>query len=219
MGPGTIELMEQHREFLDLLPWYVNGSLAEDERSALEVHLKGCLPCNAALREERRLQSIVQQQETVPLGRDHGISSLLRRIDGVDSGRARRATFGSQVLAYGVAAAFGGAIVWVLLLFSGVPQSGDAGFGTLSIAADEVAGRIDVIFAEAPSRDAVRAFAAEIGGEFVAGPSELGRYTFAVSIKSDAELAVFVASLGEDPRIRFAGKSFIPEPPQAEEVP
>jgi hypothetical protein len=49
-----------HREVLELLPWYVNGTLAGGERSKVERHLSECLPCNAVLKEERRLLTLVR---------------------------------------------------------------------------------------------------------------------------------------------------------------
>jgi hypothetical protein len=49
----------------------------------------------------------------------------------------------------------------------------------------------------------------EVGGEIVAGPSELGRYQVRIDhgAADDAQVGGVLAALGSDPRVRFAGRS------------
>jgi hypothetical protein len=34
-----------HARAFELLPWFVNGSLAADERDAVELHVRSCIMC------------------------------------------------------------------------------------------------------------------------------------------------------------------------------
>ena len=217
-----------HREVVELLPWYVNGTLGDDERRRLERHLGDCLPCNAALRDERRLSGLLREQDTVPLGPEHGLNALNARIDGrarAPIGRGFRALPG---LGYGIAAALGGAIVWFWLGSNPAGVETDPGFATLTTPAADARGDIDIVFAVEAAADAVADAAADAAGDtaaasaanalaafareyelrLVAGPSALGRYTFAVADREPAAIDRLLAALGEDPRVRFAGRAY-----------
>ena len=63
-----------HEKTVELIPWYVNGTLQAEERRAVEQHLSECLPCRAALKQESRLGSYVRAQAELPQGAGHGIS-------------------------------------------------------------------------------------------------------------------------------------------------
>ncbi|MGW8368561.1 MAG: hypothetical protein ACWGPN_07760, partial [Gammaproteobacteria bacterium] len=117
--------------------------------------------------------------------------------------------FGS-VVRYGAAAACGGAIVWLVIALSGGPESDYSGsaFDTLSEPSDASGLRIDVVFEDTVSSAERERFIAEIG-ELVSGPSEIGRYTIALSDSSERDLNEFLQELAEDPRVAFAGPSFI----------
>jgi hypothetical protein len=51
-----------HEDILDLMPFYVAGSLNQAERTRLEVHLQTCLDCRMAAREWRKLGRAVQAE-------------------------------------------------------------------------------------------------------------------------------------------------------------
>lgn len=46
---------------LELLPWYARGTLATDERRAVDAHLEGCASCRAELADVRRALWIVSR--------------------------------------------------------------------------------------------------------------------------------------------------------------
>lgn len=48
---------DPHRAVQALLPWWLNDSLADDERAAVDAHLAECAACRAALEFERELQA------------------------------------------------------------------------------------------------------------------------------------------------------------------
>ncbi len=201
-----------HREILDLLPWYVNGTLPEQHRAHLESHLRECLPCHAALREERKLHGLLRDQDDLPLGPSHGLNALLDRID--RGQRAARPAAGlAPWLGYGLAAGVGGGIVWILLAVLPVGGPVDGEFATLSAtpAAETPSAtpQIDIVFAAAPGAAELEAFGREIGARLVGGPSEIGRYTFALEATAADAVETVLETLRRDSRIRFAGRSYV----------
>jgi hypothetical protein len=196
----------EHREVLELLPWYINGTLVGSERARIERHVSECLPCNAALKEERRLQSLVQGQASIPIGPEHGIKDLLLRVD---CGNERRGfSLSLPTIGYGLAAALGGAVVWAYFALNSDPISSTGEFSTLSSVSESEAARVDIVFFEEPSSDELNALIDEIGGVLIGGPSELGRYTISLAIRSESTLSEILATLQANPKIRFAGRSY-----------
>ncbi len=74
---------------------------------------------------------------------------------------------------------------------------------------------LDVVFAEDTTAAEMQALLDDIGGEIVAGPSDVGRYS--VRVVADpadaARLRELLEALAADPRVRFAGRSLL-EPPR-----
>ncbi|MFQ5796870.1 MAG: zf-HC2 domain-containing protein [Candidatus Bipolaricaulia bacterium] len=58
-GPG-------HREIVELLPWYANGTLTEQEHERVEAHLAGCEACRNELEILRGLQTAVTATSETP---------------------------------------------------------------------------------------------------------------------------------------------------------
>lgn len=205
----VMALAVEHRKILELLPWYVNGTLAERERSELEHHLHECPRCNAALMEERRLSRFVQRQDSVPMLPKNGVRELLRRID--HGGERHSFSLGVPALGYGLAAIFGGAIVWVFIALFPGPRDESGEFSTLTAGTFSAEPRIDVVFVAEPSAAELEQLIAEVGGVLVGGPSDLGRYTIGLEPASESRLNEILATLRADSRIQFAGRSFIGE--------
>lgn len=197
----------EHDKAAELLPWYVNGTLAADERAAVERHLGECLPCRSALRAERHLHGVVRAQEDVPFGSVHGTADLLRRID--DGQRRHTARRLGPRIAVGAAAACLAIAAWVFLPGQLGPE--DAGFATLGDPATN-GGRIDIVFIDGTARRQIEAVLETVDAELVGGPSELGRYTVSVPADSERALADVIAELAEHPRVRFVGRNFIDAP-------
>lgn len=49
-----------HQEVIELLPWYVNGTLGTGERQAVRQHLRKCFQCRAELREWEEIGSALE---------------------------------------------------------------------------------------------------------------------------------------------------------------
>lgn len=202
-----------HKEIVELMPWYVNGTLTGPERASVEKHVKECLPCRAALREEQRLRGLVSAQDDVPVGVGHGVSDLMRKLDG--SGTPTPRWLRPQP-GLGVAAVFVAVVGWLVLAIPGpdAPEAGpsSAPFTTLTDGAAAARNRIDIVFAEVVTGSEVRSLIESFGARLIGGPSDLGRYTIAFDAASDDELAALIDRLAQDPRIRFVGRSYSSPP-------
>lgn len=69
-----------HASALELLPWYLNGSLEPDEQAQLEQHLRGCASCRAELENLRTLQAAYVQGDS-NAGADEALQRLLPQLD------------------------------------------------------------------------------------------------------------------------------------------
>jgi hypothetical protein len=196
----------EHREVLELLPWYINGTLAGSERDRIERHVSECLPCNAALKEERRLHSLVQDQASIPVGPEHGIKDLWLRVD--RGNQRREFSLSLPTVGYGLAAALGGAVVWAYFALNNSPTGSTAEYATLSSVSESEPARVDIVFFEEPSSDELNALIDEFGGVLIGGPSELGRYTIALKTGTESTLSEILTTLQANPKIRFAGRSY-----------
>lgn len=208
-----------HQRVAELMPWFVNETLTDTERELVERHIRECLPCRRAAAEERALRDAVREQD-VPAPVERGLDSLLATIDGQEQHANRssaRTTF-RPALTPGWAA-FTAAACAVLVVAAlqlpyftdrqARPDAADSAFRTLADEAPFAATTIDVVFVTPPDPDALQRFAEEIGATAVAGPSELGRYSF--TLAEDAELDTVLDRLNADPRVRIAARTFIDE--------
>lgn len=200
-----------HDKALELMPWYVNKTLSAADAAELEKHFGECLPCRAALQEERRIQALVCAQADLPLSAEHGISDLMHRIDSDRQSTARLSR--SPRLAYtliGIAVAAGALVLLsTLTLFLDEP---DVPFSTLTNTPATETARIDIVFAD----DVAAAQAAEIvesvGGRILEGPSEIGRYSVELSGAAGTSMQTVIEQLSEDARVRFVAQTFTGTP-------
>jgi len=208
-----------HETIVELLPWFVNGTLEEKERALVEVHVHQCVQCYAMLREERRLhEGLGEQSEARLSSSEHGFERLRARLD--DGAAKTTAQEGSSstliwphfrllvVTAGGLAAI--GLLAIVFLGTERVAGPVVEEFETLTGPAVVAARQIDVIFAadlsEADMRSVLQAHDAVIVG----GPTDIGRYTIQIDgVSSGSDLDGIIDDLREDPRIRFVGRSYV----------
>lgn len=70
-----------HRHAWDLIPWYVNGSIADNERAGLQHHVERCTACREEIEAQRMLLQTMRtppQVESMPHG---SLQKLWQRID------------------------------------------------------------------------------------------------------------------------------------------
>lgn len=200
-----------HTRAFELLPWLINGTLAGEERDGVERHLRACIVCRRELKEQQRLHAAVLARRTVDVSAEAGFDRLDRALDAADgAGRSRWRTRYAAARPFAVAAAAGVAVLAILLWFTPLPDLGRANYETLATAPANTA-LLDVVFADETTAAEMQDLLDEIGGEIVAGPSALGRYSVRVAGGEPGEpngrrLDELLSALSADRRVRFAGR-------------
>jgi anti-sigma factor RsiW len=78
-----------HQRALEALPWFLTGTLDEDERSQVEQHLQDCAACRAELASQQALRAAVASGEARP-PYAASFAQLRRRLDAADAQHAAR---------------------------------------------------------------------------------------------------------------------------------
>jgi hypothetical protein len=205
-----------HGRAFELLPWLVNGTLAGAERDAVEEHARACIACRRELKEQRRLNTALGARRTADVSAEAGFDRLERDLDPSVYARRRWRQRYAALAPFAVSAAAGIAVLAVLLWFTPLPQlERDGNYSTLASPATSATPLLDVVFAEETTAAEMQALLDEIGGEIVAGPSELGRYSVRVAAgpADAAHVRELLDVLAGDSRVRFAGRSLFQPPP------
>jgi hypothetical protein len=205
-----------HARAFELLPWLVNGTLSGAEREAVEEHARACIACRRELKEQQRLLSALRARRTADVSAEAGFDRLERDLDPAVHARRwwRLRPRYAAIAPFAVSAAAGIAVLAILLWFTPLPQLDDS-YTTLATPPTSSAPVLDVVFAEDTTAAQMQALLDEIGGEIVAGPSELGRYSVRVpAARADADRwRELLDVLAADSRVRFAGRSLIEPTP------
>jgi len=196
-----------HARAFEVLPWLINGTLAGDEREAVEQHVRACIVCRRELKEQQRLHAAVRARRTVDVSAEAGFDRLDRELDAVPGAAPSPWQIRYRAAApFAAAAAAGVALLGILLWFTPLPDLDRGGYETLATAPAEGA-LLDVVFADETTAAQMQELLDRIDGEIVAGPTELGRYSVRVATDQPdrAKLDKLLGVLAADPRIRFAG--------------
>ena len=127
-----------HSRALELLPWFVNGTLSGAEREGVEAHVRACIACRRELKEQQRLYGAVRARRTADVSAEAGFDRLDRSIDEAAPARRRWTTRYATAVPFAIAAAAGVARVEYSPLASsgnGVNQSSTATTATPAAAA------------------------------------------------------------------------------------
>lgn len=209
-----------HQRVWELLPWYVNGSLAERERERVETHLAACLRCQEEERVSRHMAgAMARGGETAPAPHPVQLQRMLARIE--ESEREERESAGRwrllaplRSLVRATPRPLRGALVAqaaVILLLIGflawsLARPGAANlqpvYRTLSNpdAAPVPTVRLRVMFSPRATEKEIRELLHGIHGEITAGPSPSGAYTVEVPAASDPA-GVVLARLRSEPQV------------------
>jgi hypothetical protein len=212
----TAEQPLTHARAFELLPWLVNGTLGAAERDAVDEHVRACIACRRELREQQRLQAALRAQPIVHLSGQAGLERLDSRLDAMPASRRRGwAARYRNARPFAIAAGIGVALLGALLWLTPLPRIGAETYTTLATPQRVEAALLDVVFSEQTTAAEMRTLLAQVDGEIVAGPTEVGRYTVRVADGplTAGELARIAETLARDPRVRFAGRSLTETPP------
>lgn len=188
---------DRHREVWELLPWYVNATLAPAEARRVDEHLADCSRCRREVEAQRQLAAAVRRagEEELPPLPHRGAERLLARLDGEDgaevggtdaaapgNGRAGRGTPPWWLPATGLAAALLAALGLALWTPSPAPPAFRTLTAAPSAAPSAAAGaaqgqRVRLVFTPTASERELRRLLLAEEGSLVAGPSPYGVYT------------------------------------------
>lgn len=200
---------QDHRDALELLPWYVNGTLEESELEGLALHLDGCDRCRAELAQQRSLAHALRASEEMAFSAERAFEQLRNRLnedtererlkrEGSPYGLLDRLREGFRGLAVPARWAMAAQLAVIVALGAAlvreerVPDQGQpAEFQTLTrppaLAAGE-APRLRVVFDATASEGDIRALLVQSGSRVVNGPSPFGVYTIEVADESGGDV-------------------------------
>lgn len=77
--------VQEHQAISTLIPWYVNGSIAENERQRVDAHLSLCADCRSDLALERSVYQGMRAETAVEYMPAVSLKRLQARLDGIDA--------------------------------------------------------------------------------------------------------------------------------------
>lgn len=197
-----------HARAFELLPWLVNGTLMGAERDAVEQHARTCIVCRREIKEQQALHAAARARRTVDVSAEVGFDRLSNELDAAPAAHRWQLRYATAA-PFAAAAAAGVAVLAILLWFTPLPGLDAGRYSTLTTPPSTAETLLDVVFADATTAAEMQALLDEIGGEIVAGPTSLGRYSVRVAgaQTDEAQVRDLLAGLGADPRVRFAGRA------------
>jgi len=195
-----------HQRVWELLPWYVNGSLAERERERVETHLAACLRCQ----EEERICRLMAGEvakggEVAPAPHPVQLQRMLARIEESEreekeSASPWRLLAPLRSLVQATPRPLRGALVAqaavILLLIGFLGWSSlrppNQTFFTKSDRAPAPVStiRLTVMFRPDATEREIRGVLHSVSGKITAGPSPMGAYTVEIPAAGDPAGAV-----------------------------
>ena len=163
-----------HDETQELLPWFVNGSLAPDEAKRVEAHRAACAECRSDLGAERQLASAVAQ---ISFECD-GAWERMRLLLSQDTGRSVGRWLCKQVPISWAAAAPLAAAAALALVFASVTakQPIEPQYRALSAAGTAEQANLIVQFQPAARVEDMQRLLAFSNARVVGGPTVTGAY-------------------------------------------
>lgn len=198
-----------HQRTLELLPWFVNATLAPAEHSALEQHVADCASCRRELDAIRQLSDAYLTSE-VPLDVDRAFERLRpqlvpqnRRTGTLGSARTPRRPGWDILIGCALAAQLGiiVALGWALFVVQPAPSTYVAlgsTDGPLRAPGDAI-----VVFSPEVEVGTMRRILAEAGAHIVDGPTA----TSGLVVRFDGrDIDTAIEKLRAEPAVRIAAR-------------
>ena len=212
--------MAVHDEVLELLPWFVNNSLADKERARIMAHLIECSACRTERDQLQHVQDLIAREDFDMPDYRFPFRKLMNRIDASERNRqsaiedlpSRR----SRDFRWPLFASAASLVLGVFLL-SGIDQAGgisvdqSPGMGrTLTLERQKPAGTshlVELIFEQSIEAQTQRAVFVETGSYIVSGPDAEGRYVVAVLVPVDITDSTYIQSIRDMGGVKYAAFS------------
>jgi hypothetical protein len=188
----------EHRA-LELMPWYVNGTLEGAERELVRSQVLASLTCRKELERLRRLQELMKHDDAEAIATDRGFEKLMARIHATE---ATATSPSGGIVQLAIAASLVAAATALAWWWVAAPVTAPAPYETMTTGQPAGAAvRLRVVFEPGIGKAERQAVLALHRLTAVAPPTAEGVYTLA--FPHDADQATIVAALREDPRIRL----------------
>ena len=210
-----------HQDILELLPWFVNGTLGNAETALVEAHMHSCADCVRALEQCRVLASAVAQEADTNTWQPSAthFANLMRQVDADSAARnPARGWLEKMQDAFAWLGATPAPARWALgiqgalVLMLGVglwmePVERDF-YQTMSSAAPRAGADrtlLKIVFADDITEKELRGLLQGINAEIAAGPSAIGVYTVRMSKSGTPDSGQqAVLTLRAHPKVRLA---------------
>jgi hypothetical protein len=213
----------KHSEVLELLPWYVNATLDEQERQTVEAHVAGCSECAAELESLVAMRRMVVSAGVAgpgpsPLMLNRALEQIeeYERVKSHQEAAPRRAESGfwkkmvdwwQLTPAFTRIAIAAQLILVVSLGVTVVYQRTHPSVIYVPLAgpsSDELGATFSVKFSQGATEQEIRQALTAVDGEIIAGPSALDLYTIRlkhVSRNRTEEIEKARQTLQRNPRV------------------
>ena len=214
-----IENSAEHHEVSELLPWYVNETLAERDRQRVDAHVGVCASCREDLAAQRRICQAIEAQPAVDYMPVASLKKLQARLDAqAESGGSLappkeqavnrlpwRGWMAASIAAMAVAVALLAADRWALEARRTQPD-----YRTVTSSAPRPQGEvIRAVFSPTITLVELQTILDEAQLRIVSGPTEAGVYSLASN--STLTVRASLALLRQHSTVRFA-EGTSPEP-------
>jgi hypothetical protein len=193
----------RERRVLELLPWYINGTLEGDERELVKRQVLASLTCRKELERQRRLQELIRREDAEAFVADRAFERLMARIKASDStsrAHQRRAGGATTWNRFAAAAALVAAVS-ALWWRADTTDVAPATYETMSRPqpADSRSATVRVMFAPTVTDSERQQLLASHGLKAVGPPDADG--VVILSFNDATDQADALAALKQDPRI------------------
>jgi hypothetical protein len=200
------ELRSDERKALELLPWYVNGTLEGEERELVGRQVLSSLTCRKELERLRHLQQLIQRDDGEAVATGRAFERLMARIDASEASprsRARHVGWQPAWTPFALAASLAAAVSALLWTWDAAPPAAPHTYETMTSTqpTDPGAAGLRVVFAPGITESERLELLASHSLKMAGPPTDDGVVTLLFTKGTDR--AAIVAALRQDPRIRL----------------
>jgi anti-sigma factor RsiW len=208
----------EHRDISALLPWYVNGSIGEQERQRVDAHLILCPGCRGDLARERRIYQGMTAETPVEYMPAASLKRLQAQLDALGGGASAEVPAkapaackpGRRLIAWqglmAASVAVMAAAIGLLAADRWMQLRADASapnYYTVTTPAAHAPGEvIRAVFSPTITLVELQAILDEAQLRIISGPTEAGVYSLAASSRQPVSSSL--ASLRGHAKVRFA---------------
>ena len=198
----------EHQDIWEMLPWFVNGRLAEVDRRRVESHVRQCDTCSAEIELQRQLERVMAADSGVEPMPTAGLNRLRQRIAALDASspadplapatppglpaqtpQTARRTYHRSAMAASAAAV---AITLGILTAAGwnhaQRRDASARYFTVTTAAQESGNAvIRAVFAPTLTLSEMQGILDDAHLKIVSGPTEAGVYSLAMTARQPVD--------------------------------